>query len=183
MGEVAEMFDLNITTIRFWESRFPILKPHRNKKGNRLFTSKDIENLKIIYNLVKERGMTIEGANMALKDNRDELLRKSEIIERLQDVRSMLLEIRQELGFEEGNDIEVEEPAELEHTQIEIQEEVEPIKDKEEAETKIEEEIESIETETKEQETEQEPIEVEKDAETELLEYEPQTTVLDQTLF
>ena len=62
MGEVAEMFDVNPSLLRYWEKNFSILKPQKNKKGNRLFTAKDIENLKIIYHLVRERGMTIEGA-------------------------------------------------------------------------------------------------------------------------
>jgi len=62
MGEVAEMFDVNQSLIRHWESQFGVLKPKRNKKGNRLFSPQDVENLKLIYHLVKERGMTLEGA-------------------------------------------------------------------------------------------------------------------------
>ena len=58
MGEVSEMFDVNPSLIRFWEQKFDILKPDKNKKGNRLFTPADIENLKLIYHLVKENGMT-----------------------------------------------------------------------------------------------------------------------------
>lgn len=101
MGEVAELLDVNTTTIRFWESRFPILKPHRNKKGNRMFTPTDVENLKLIYHLVKEQGMTLEGANKALGSNRNEVMRRAEIVERLLSVKSMLLEIKQEL-FEDN---------------------------------------------------------------------------------
>lgn len=97
MGEVAEMLDVNITTVRFWESRFSVIKPHRNKKGNRLFTATDVENLKLIYMLVKEQGMTLDGAEKALSGNRDEVVRKAEIIEKLLNVKSMLLEIKQEL--------------------------------------------------------------------------------------
>ena len=62
MGEVSEMFDVNPSLIRFWEQKFDILKPDKNKKGNRLFTPADIENLKLIYHLVKENGMTLAGA-------------------------------------------------------------------------------------------------------------------------
>ena len=62
MGEVAEMFDVNTSLIRHWESQFPLLRPKRNKKGNRLFTPQDVEHLKMIYHLVKECGMTLEGA-------------------------------------------------------------------------------------------------------------------------
>ena len=67
MGEVAEMFDVNASLIRHWESQFSILRPKRNKKGNRLFSPEDVENLKMIYHLVKERGMTLEGAKKALR--------------------------------------------------------------------------------------------------------------------
>lgn len=62
MGEVAEMFDVNASLIRFWETKFDILRPQKNKKGNRLFSPADVENLKLIYHLVKERGMTLDGA-------------------------------------------------------------------------------------------------------------------------
>ena len=67
MGEVTEMFDVNASLIRYWESKFDCIKPHKNKKGNRMFTPADVENLKLIYHLVKEKGMTLEGANMAMK--------------------------------------------------------------------------------------------------------------------
>lgn len=62
MGEVSEMFDVNASLIRFWETKFDILRPQKNKKGNRLFSPADVENLKLIYHLVKERGMTLDGA-------------------------------------------------------------------------------------------------------------------------
>ena len=62
MGEVSEMFDVNPSLIRHWESKFEVLKPQKNKKGNRMFTPEDVENLKLIYHLVKERGMTLDGA-------------------------------------------------------------------------------------------------------------------------
>ena len=67
MGEVSEMFDVNPSLIRHWESKFEVLKPQKNKKGNRMFTPEDVENLKLIYHLVKERGMTLDGARRALK--------------------------------------------------------------------------------------------------------------------
>ena len=71
IGEVSEMLGVNPSLIRFWEKHFPIIKPQKNKKGNRLFTVKDIENLKLIYHLVKEKGMTLEGAQKRLKDNKE----------------------------------------------------------------------------------------------------------------
>lgn len=70
IGEVAEMFDVNTSLIRFWEKEFDIIKPKKNKKGNRLFTADDIDNFKVIYNLVKEQGLTLEGAKKYLKENR-----------------------------------------------------------------------------------------------------------------
>ncbi len=106
MGEVSEMFDVNPSLIRFWEQKFDILKPHKNKKGNRMFTPRDVENLKLIYHLVKEKGMTLSGAEKRLKENREGLERNLEIIDKLQGIKSLLLEIKQELktdnsGYEE----------------------------------------------------------------------------------
>jgi DNA-binding transcriptional MerR regulator len=68
IGEVSKMFDLPVTTIRFWEQHFDILKPKKDNKGNRLFTNEDIENLKLIYKLVKEEGYTLSGAETRLKE-------------------------------------------------------------------------------------------------------------------
>jgi DNA-binding transcriptional MerR regulator len=73
ISEVADMFDVNTSLIRFWEKEFDILQPKKNRKGNRLFTNKDIENLHLIFHLVKERGFTLEGAKNKLKTNREEL--------------------------------------------------------------------------------------------------------------
>lgn len=100
IGEVAEMFDVNPSLIRFWETKFDIIKPHKNKKGNRMFTPQDIDNLKLIYHLVKERGMTLAGAKKRLKDNKDGAVRDMEIVDRLLSIRSMLVEIREELKGE-----------------------------------------------------------------------------------
>ena len=72
MGEVAEMFDVNASLIRHWESQFSVIRPKRNKKGNRLFSPQDVENLKLIYHLVKEKGMTLKGAQMKLRENKAE---------------------------------------------------------------------------------------------------------------
>ena len=93
MGEVAEMFDVNTSLIRHWESQFSILRPKRNKKGNRLFSPEDVENLKMIYHLVKERGMTLEGAKKALRKAPSE---------RLQRIRALLVEVREDLKAGEG---------------------------------------------------------------------------------
>lgn len=103
MGEVSEMFDVNPSLIRFWEQKFDILKPHKNKKGNRMFTPEDVENLKIIYHLVKEKGMTLAGAQMRMKQNREGLERDMEVVERLQNIKALLSQIRQELK-EDGDE-------------------------------------------------------------------------------
>jgi DNA-binding transcriptional MerR regulator len=94
IGEVAEMLEVPVSTIRFWENEFDILKPMKNKKGNRLFTPADIKNLKILHHLVKEEGMTLSGAKKKLAEKWDETEYKYEINESLQNIKSMLLEIR-----------------------------------------------------------------------------------------
>jgi DNA-binding transcriptional MerR regulator len=97
IGEVAEMFDVNASLIRFWEKEFEILQPKKNKKGNRMFTPEDVENLKIIYHLVKERGFTLEGAKQKLKGNKEDLVNNTEIAERLEKIKSYLLELKKHL--------------------------------------------------------------------------------------
>ena len=92
------MFDVNASLIRYWESKFDCIKPHKNKKGNRMFTPSDIENFKLIYHLVKEKGMTLEGANSAMKRCNKSVKRDVSILERLQNIRAMLLEVRESLG-------------------------------------------------------------------------------------
>ncbi|MCB9185981.1 MAG: MerR family transcriptional regulator [Flavobacteriales bacterium] len=94
IGEVAAMFDVNTSLIRFWEKEFDILKPKKNKKGNRLFTQKDVDNLKVIYHLVKERGFTLDGAKKKLRDNKDDTIQNEEIVERLKEIKSFLIELR-----------------------------------------------------------------------------------------
>ena len=104
MGEVAEMFDVNASLIRHWESQFSVIRPKRNKKGNRLFSPRDVENLKLIYHLVKERGMTLEGAKKAFRQQPAEggMERDAELMERLQRIRALLVEVREDLKAGEG---------------------------------------------------------------------------------
>lgn len=97
IGEVAEMFDVNPSLIRYWEKEFPIIKPKKNKKGNRFFTKADIENFHMIFNLVKERGMTLKGAKKKLRENKDETVDNFEIIKSLKEIRTMLVEIKNTL--------------------------------------------------------------------------------------
>ena len=97
IGETAKMFDVNVSLIRFWEKEFDILKPKKNKKGNRLFTKKDLNNLQIIYHLVKERGFTLEGAKKKLRDNKKDTIDNIEIITHLKNMRKFLVAFREEL--------------------------------------------------------------------------------------
>jgi DNA-binding transcriptional MerR regulator len=97
IGEVAAMFNVNASLIRYWEKEFPVIKPKKNKKGNRFFTKSDIENFHIIYHLVKERGMTLKGAKQKLRENKDDTVNNFEVIKVLKDIRQKLLEIKEEL--------------------------------------------------------------------------------------
>ncbi len=93
IGEVAEMLDVATSLIRFWESEFDIIKPKKNRKGNRQFTKEDIENVKLIYHLVKEKGYTLQGAKDLLKSNSGNVKDKMEMIESLKEVRGFLKSI------------------------------------------------------------------------------------------
>lgn len=97
IGEVAKAFSVNTSLIRFWEKEFDIIKPKKNAKGNRLFTSDDVSNFKLIFNLVKERGFTLEGAKQKLKKNPNEIIKNHEIISRLEAVKSELQNIKNQL--------------------------------------------------------------------------------------
>ncbi len=98
IGEVAEILGVATSLIRFWESEFDIIKPKKNRKGNRQFTREDINNVKLIYHLVKEKGYTLQGAKDLLKDGNDVLKEKVEIIESLRKVKNFLLDIRTKIS-------------------------------------------------------------------------------------
>jgi len=97
IGEVAAMFDVNTSLIRFWEKEFDIIKPQKNKKGNRLFTKEDIDNFHIIFHLVKERGMTLKGAKKKMKENKEDTLNDFELIQSLNNIKQMLMEIKEQI--------------------------------------------------------------------------------------
>ena len=88
------MFDVNTSLIRYWEKQFDIIKPHKNKKGNRLFTPADIDNLRLIYHLVKEKGMTLAGAAKKLKENKEDTINNFEVVKRLKEIKDTLLEVK-----------------------------------------------------------------------------------------
>lgn len=94
IGEVAEMFDVSTSLIRYWEGEFKILKPRKDRKGNRLFTTKDIDNLHLIYHLVKERGYTLDGAKRKLRENKSETVNHFEVVKSLKKVRAFLVDMK-----------------------------------------------------------------------------------------
>ena len=98
IGEVARAFGLNTSHIRFWEKEFDILKPKKNKKGNRLFTQEDIKNLKLIYHLVKEKGFTLEGAKGKMKESPKRIKDNQDIITRLESVKAELIKIKNQIS-------------------------------------------------------------------------------------
>lgn len=97
IGEVAKAFGVNTSLIRFWEKEFDALKPKKNAKGNRKFTPEDINNLKFIYHLVKERGFTLDGAKTHLKEEKQKTLSNFEIISKLEGVKNQLIKIKEQL--------------------------------------------------------------------------------------
>lgn len=97
IGELAKAFDVNASLIRFWDKEFDILQPKKNAKGNRMFTPEDVKNLQIIYHLVKERGFTLEGAKTHLKEKKQPTFDKFELIQRLEKVKSELLDWKKNL--------------------------------------------------------------------------------------
>lgn len=97
IGEVSQMFNVNSSLIRFWEKEFDIIKPHKNKKGNRLFTQEDLDNLKIIFHLVKERGFTLQGAKNKLKENKMAIKGNAEIQQSLVKLKSFLADLKEQL--------------------------------------------------------------------------------------
>lgn len=97
IGEVAKAFNVNTSLIRFWEKEFDVIKPKKNAKGNRLFTQDDIANFKLIFNLVKERGFTLDGAKQKLKKNPESTINNHEIISRLEKVKAELNKIKSQL--------------------------------------------------------------------------------------
>ncbi|QOW09963.1 MerR family transcriptional regulator [Kaistella flava (ex Peng et al. 2021)] len=96
IGEVSKAFDVNASLIRYWEQEFPIIKPKKNKKGNRYFTPEDIKNLKIIYHLVKEKGYTLDGARIALTTN-SKISETVSMIDRLEFVKAELQKLKESL--------------------------------------------------------------------------------------
>lgn len=94
IGEVAQMFQLNSSLLRYWETEFDIIKPRKNRKGDRHFRPEDIKNLFLIHHLLRQRKYTIEGAKDYLKKNKAKAQQNFEIIQRLQTLKGFLLELK-----------------------------------------------------------------------------------------
>jgi DNA-binding transcriptional MerR regulator len=97
IGEVAEIFNVAPSLIRFWETEFDVIKPKKNRKGNRQFTKEDIDNVRTIFHLVKEKGFTLQGAKEMLRNDTQSVRDKMELLESLKSVRHFLLELKEKL--------------------------------------------------------------------------------------
>ncbi|MCC6720822.1 MAG: MerR family transcriptional regulator [Bacteroidia bacterium] len=98
ISEVSEMLNVNPSLIRFWEKEFDIIKPQKNRKGNRQFTKQDIKSLKLIYFLTKDKGYTLNGAKEQIKNNRKNNEKNLLILESLKKVRQFLVEIKKDIN-------------------------------------------------------------------------------------
>ena len=97
IGEVASELNVNVSLIRFWEKEFDIIKPKKNKKGNRQFSQKDFDNLKTIHFLVKEKGYTLDGAKKKIKENREDKSDNLSMVRRLKEIRKFLVNLKEQL--------------------------------------------------------------------------------------
>ena len=100
ISEVAEMMDVNLSLLRYWEKEFPFICPKKTDKGTRLYTQENINNIKLIYHLVKEKKLTLEGAKKRLKENKNGIIKNHEIILRLQEIKKEIRQIKEQ--FLEG---------------------------------------------------------------------------------
>ncbi len=97
IGEVAEKFTVTASLLRFWESEFPMLKPKKNKKGDRRYTEKDLEVIQTIYHLVKEKGYTLQGAKEMIRTKSHQPPEKTVVIESLENLKSFLKQLHKQL--------------------------------------------------------------------------------------
>ena len=94
ISEVAQMFDVNESTLRFWEKEFDIIHPRKTEKGTRYYKQEDIDAVRLVYHLVKERGLTLAGARQKLKNNQEATVRQEEIVNRLKQIKEELTQIK-----------------------------------------------------------------------------------------
>lgn len=98
ISEVAQMFDVNETLLRFWEKEFPQISPKKTGRNIRQYRKEDIEQIRTIYNLVKVRGLKISAAREALKKNKEGVEKSTEVVDRLRTLKAELQELRAQLG-------------------------------------------------------------------------------------
>ena len=99
ISEVAKMFGVNESLLRYWEKEFPMIAPKKAGGNIRQYRKEDIENIRLVYHLVKEKGMTLAGAKQRLKMNKETTMKTAEILERLKEIKKELLSMRKELDY------------------------------------------------------------------------------------
>ena len=99
IGEVARMFDVNESLLRYWEKEFPIIAPKKAGGNIRQYRKEDIENIRLVYHLVKEKGMTLQGAKQRLKLNKEKTVQTAEVVDRLKQIREELVKLRKSLDY------------------------------------------------------------------------------------
>jgi len=101
IGEVAKMFEVNQSLIRYWEKEFDVINPHKNKKGNRYFTDRDIDHFHLIYNLVKRKGYTLQGAKDILRKKTKQTESEFEVVKTLEDTKRFLLQLKESVSVDQ----------------------------------------------------------------------------------
>lgn len=99
ISEVARMFDVNESLLRYWEKEFPIISPKKAGGNIRQYRKEDIENIRLVYHLVKEKGMTLQGAKQRLKVNKEKTVQATEVVNRLKVIREELVKLRKSLDY------------------------------------------------------------------------------------
>lgn len=99
ISEVAKMFNVNESLLRYWEKVFPIIAPRKAGGNVRQYRKEDIENIRLVYHLVKEKGMTLQGAKQRLKANKEKTIQTAEIVDRLKQIREELVNLRNSLDY------------------------------------------------------------------------------------
>ena len=99
ISEVARMFDVNESLLRYWEKEFPIISPKKAGGNIRQYRKEDIENIRLVYHLVKEKGMTLQGAKQRLKMNKEKTAQTVEVVNRLKEIREELVKLRKSMDY------------------------------------------------------------------------------------
>lgn len=99
IGEVARMFNVNESLLRYWEKEFPTISPRKASGNVRQYRQEDIENIRLVYHLVKEKGLTLQGAKQRLKVNKGQTTTTAEVVTRLKGIREELMKLRKSLDY------------------------------------------------------------------------------------